>query len=49
MINAGFSNLPSEWWNYEYGSKFWTYFHNTDALYKGQLELLVNYKKIPLY
>lgn len=38
MINAGFTNLPSEWWHYDYGTKFWSYFKNTDALYKGILE-----------
>ena len=38
MINAGFTNLPSEWWHYDYGTKFWAYFNNEDALYKGILE-----------
>ena len=26
MIQAGFTNLPSEWWHYDYGTKFWAYF-----------------------
>jgi len=39
MINAGFTNLPSEWWHYDYGTKFWAYFKNTDALYQGKLTL----------
>lgn len=42
MINAGFTNLPSEWWHYDYGTKFWAYFNNTDALYKGELDLGLN-------
>jgi len=39
MINAGFTNLPSEWWHYDYGTKFWAYFNNTDALYEGVLDI----------
>ncbi len=23
MIDAGFTNLPSEWWHYDYGDRFW--------------------------
>jgi D-alanyl-D-alanine dipeptidase len=29
MINAGFTNLPSEWWHYDFGDKFWAYFTNS--------------------
>lgn len=39
MIQAGFTNLPSEWWHYDYGTKFWAYFNNTDALYEGVLDV----------
>ena len=39
MINAGFTNLPSEWWHYDYGTKFWAYFNNTNALYEGILDI----------
>lgn len=35
MISAGFTNLPSEWWHYDYGTKFWGYFKGEDALYTG--------------
>lgn len=35
MIEVGFTNLPSEWWHYDYGTKFWAYFKNKTALYKG--------------
>ena len=38
MIKAGFTNLPSEWWHYDYGTKFWGYFNNTPALYQGILD-----------
>jgi len=37
MLEAGFTNLPSEWWHYDYGTKFWGYFTKQDALYKGIL------------
>lgn len=39
MIEAGFTNLPSEWWHYDYGTKFWAYFKNTDGLYEGILDI----------
>ena len=26
MTEAGFTNLPSEWWHYDYGDKFWAHF-----------------------
>lgn len=39
MIEAGFTNLPSEWWHYDYGTKFWGYFTNQDALYAGILDI----------
>lgn len=35
MIRAGFTNLPSEWWHYDYGDKFWGYYKNIPALYSG--------------
>lgn len=39
MIEAGFTNLPSEWWHYDFGTKFWMYFTGADhALYTGILE-----------
>jgi len=35
MINAGFTNLPSEWWHYDYGDSFWSYYKNQPAIYCG--------------
>lgn len=35
MIKAGFTNLPSEWWHYDFGDSFWAYYKNTPALYEG--------------
>lgn len=39
MLEAGFTNLPSEWWHYDYGTKFWGYFKNQKALYAGILDI----------
>jgi len=33
MTDAGFSNLPSEWWHYDYGNQFWGYYHEKAAFY----------------
>lgn len=38
MTRVGFTNLPSEWWHYDYGTKFWAYFTENRAIYKGILE-----------
>ena len=35
MRQAGFTNLPSEWWHYDYGDRFWAYYQNRPAKYKG--------------
>ncbi len=35
MIEAGFTNLPSEWWHYDYGDRMWAHYNNSPALYKG--------------
>lgn len=35
MIKAGFTNLPSEWWHYDYGDRFWGYYTNKPAFYSG--------------
>ena len=37
MTSVGFTNLPSEWWHYDYGTKFWSYFKKQPALYVGIL------------
>ena len=38
MLEVGFTNLPSEWWHYDYGTKFWGYFKGEIALYKGIID-----------
>ena len=35
MIKAGFTNLPTEWWHYDYGDKFWAYYNKSKTLYRG--------------
>lgn len=35
MTKAGFTNLPSEWWHYDYGNRFWAFYNKKAALYKG--------------
>ncbi len=35
MTDSGFTNLPSEWWHYDYGDKFWGYYNKMKTLYKG--------------
>lgn len=39
MINAGFTNLPSEWWHYDYGNRAWAYYKNDEARYMGIFNL----------
>lgn len=38
MLAAGFTNLPTEWWHYDYGDGFWAYYHHTDPFYNGITE-----------
>ena len=35
MTKAGFTNLPSEWWHYDYGDRFWGYYQKKPVIYKG--------------
>ena len=35
MTGAGFTNLPSEWWHYDFGDRFWAYYNRKPAIYKG--------------
>jgi D-alanyl-D-alanine dipeptidase len=37
MIEVGFTNLPSEWWHFDYGDKFWAYFTQNKIKYLGYL------------
>lgn len=35
MVRAGFTNLPSEWWHYDFGNQFWSYYTGRPVMYKG--------------
>lgn len=35
MIEAGFTNLPSEWWHFDYGNRFWAFYTKQSAMYEG--------------
>ena len=35
MLKAGFTNLPSEWWHYDYGDRFWSCCKGKPAIYCG--------------
>lgn len=38
MTEAGFTNLPSEWWHFDYGDGMWAQLKNENALYAGRLD-----------
>lgn len=35
MLAAGFSNLPSEWWHYDYGDQLWAWYRGQPAALYG--------------
>ena len=35
MTSVGFTNLPSEWWHFDYGDRFWGYYNHKPAIYRG--------------
>ena len=35
MLKEGFTNLPSEWWHFDYGDRFWADFKEKPAIYVG--------------
>lgn len=35
MKKAGFTNLPSEWWHYDFGERFWAFYKEQPAKYRG--------------
>lgn len=38
MTSVGFTNLPSEWWHYDYGDDKWAQLNHTAPLYAGILD-----------
>jgi len=39
MLAQGFTNLPSEWWHFDYGDQQWAYYHGHDQAIYGPAEL----------
>ena len=39
MSKAGFTNLPSEWWHYDYGDQLWAWYCGEPAALYGPTEL----------
>jgi len=39
MISTGFTNLPSEWWHYDFGDRYWGFYKGRDSIYSGISEL----------
>lgn len=38
MLKVGFTNVSTEWWHYDFGTKFWAYYKNKEfSLYPGIL------------
>jgi D-alanyl-D-alanine dipeptidase len=35
MTEAGFTNLPSDWWHFDYGDRFWGFYNNCIDIYRG--------------
>ena len=35
MTHAGFSNLPSEWWHYDFGNQNWAHYHGAPHAHFG--------------
>ncbi|OTA17935.1 D-Ala-D-Ala dipeptidase VanX [Xenorhabdus vietnamensis] len=33
MTQVGFTNLPTEWWHYDYGNSMWAFYKNRPAIY----------------
>lgn len=35
MTSCGFTNLPSEWWHFDFGTAFWAFYSGEPAKYSG--------------
>lgn len=42
MTKFGFTNLPSEWWHYDFGNSFWAKYNNCNVIYKGLITEVTN-------
>lgn len=39
MVDAGFSNLPTEWWHFDYGNQLWAHYTDHDYAFFGMTSL----------
>lgn len=39
MTECGFTSLPSEWWHFDYGDKFWAFYTGEAVLYRSLYEI----------
>ena len=35
MTGAGFTNLPTEWWHYDFGTAFWSFYTGQPVMFTG--------------
>lgn len=35
MTKVGFTNLPSEWWHFDFGDNYWSQYTNNPSIYNG--------------
>ena len=45
MKRAGFTNLPSEWWHYDYGDRFWSFYTGEKIIYKSVYDIPKEFKE----
>ncbi|MGY0399841.1 MAG: M15 family metallopeptidase [Ostreibacterium sp.] len=38
MTSVGFTNLPSEWWHFDYGDQLWAYYHRSDTAFYSLIQ-----------
>ena len=39
LCSCGFTNYPAEWWHYDFGDAFWSFYTEKKAIYTSKFEL----------
>ena len=39
MCSNGFTNYPAEWWHYDFGDSFWSFYTGKNAIYTSRFEV----------
>ncbi len=39
LCSSGFTNYPSEWWHYDFGDAFWSFYTGEKAIYVSKFEV----------